>query len=154
MLEPTKAEKLAHTLNYLVKGGHVPGLLPRDVTEAAELLVAQEREIKTLQGALATKEHTVEIEIADRQNQHRLEIRGAFVITDPVIHFGEHGVDSFVIDYAHPDWIEHEARLLVQVATDGWLRDLTVKAYAALREAVADLRISRKRVTAVETESE
>jgi hypothetical protein len=91
-MEKSKAEKLAGTLDYLVREDLVPGLLPEDVSAAARLLVEQERELKTLREALATKEHIVNA-TAEREH-YRLKIRGEFVIADPRIYFGEIAVDD------------------------------------------------------------
>ena len=86
-MEKSKPERLAHTLNYLVKEGLVPGLLPADVSAAADLLLEQEAELGLLRKALATKEHLVEVEIVETR-LYRKECRATLVISDPRIYHG------------------------------------------------------------------
>jgi hypothetical protein len=136
MMERTKAEQLAGTLNYLVNKGLVPGLLPNDVTAAAEMLVEQEAELKLLREALATKEHIVNA-TAEREH-YRLKIRGEFVIADPRIYFGEIAVDDrTMFGVPERDWELHVARQLTRAATDAWLHDMTECAFVAVHSAIA-----------------
>lgn len=128
MTERTKAEKLARTLDYLVGAGVIPGLLPADVSAAAELLRDQDKELQTLRAALATKEHIVDVEIVETQ-PYRKECRATLVISDPRIFHGAievgHEMEFMSRD---DDWLHHIGRQLIRAGTRDWIRDLEEKA--------------------------
>jgi hypothetical protein len=112
MKERTKAEALAGTLDFIAKEKKVSGLHPKMVAEAADLLREQERELKTLRDALATKDHLVTVEVAERN--YRKEIRGTFTIADPRIFYGEIFVDAYIAETGPREWVEHTARSLAR----------------------------------------
>jgi hypothetical protein len=132
--ERTKVEKLAFTLDYLVTKGIVPGLLPRDVTEAAQTLRDQEAELKTLRTALAAKNHVVEAEVTGGPYQKL--IRATFIVADPRIYYGEVRIDEYLAS-KNPDYVEFVSGQLAGVGTRDWLRDLKERAYVAVRNAIA-----------------
>lgn len=134
MDDRTTAEKLAFTLRYLVDKGCVPGLLPKDILAAADLLIEQERELDTANKALATKHHIVEAS-ANREH-YRMKIRGTFIIADPRIYYGEIEVDDRTA-YAEREWELHVARQLARAATADWLREMEESAFVAVRAAIA-----------------
>ena len=134
--ERTKAEKLAFTLDWLVANGHVPGIMPKDVTAAAELLRDQEAELKTLRTAMAAKDHTVEA--TAELDYYQTTIRAAFIITDPRIYYGEIRIDDRLAA-THRDYLEHVMRQLVSVGTADWIQDLRERTYVAVHDALAKL---------------
>jgi hypothetical protein len=130
------ATKIAAKLDGMVRAGVLPGLLPEDITKAAELLRKQDAELESLRAALATKQHIVNV-TAERAH-YSLKIRGEFVIRDPRIYFGEIAVDDRTM-FGVPDqeWELHVARQLTHVATADWIRDLQEHAFIAVRAAIA-----------------
>lgn len=136
MTDKTQAEKLAFTLRYLIDKGCIPGLLPKDVEAAAELLVKQEKALDEAREALAAKSHIVEA-TAKREN-YRLRVRGTFVITDPRIYYGDIEVSDQTI-FAAPEeyWTRHVARQLTLAATADWMDDINHRAFMAVRTAIA-----------------
>jgi hypothetical protein len=132
--ERTKAERLAFTLNYIVEKGCVPGLLPKDVKEAAELLLAQEAELQTLRTALAAKDHVVTAEA--KEEHYQKLIRATFVIANPRIYYGEVRVND-ALAARDPDYIRHVAYQLASAGTAGWIQDLRERAIAAVTKAIA-----------------
>ena len=133
-MEKTVAEKLAFILNWLVQNGRIPGLHPKDVLEAANMLVEQEKELQTLRAALATKGHLVAVDVDEKH--YRMRVRGTFTITDPRIYCGEVTIDPLFIETANEEWMQHEARHLTRVATKDWMRELDEKTYVSLRNAL------------------
>jgi hypothetical protein len=138
--ERTTAQKLAATLNWLVANDKVPGLLPRDVTAAAELLVEQETELTELRAAMAAKEHTVNATVKDVR-PYRKRVAATFTITDARLYRGEVEIDAFRELQREPeDYLLHLARMLTANATANWIRELQERAYVAIRAASADTR--------------
>jgi hypothetical protein len=133
--ERTEAEKHAHTLRYLVNEGFVPGLLPRDVLAAADLLVEQEKELALARQALAAKEHVVNVEISEPV-PYRKAFGASFIITDPRVYHGEIDVDDYVLREADTDYLLILARRLTRAATDVWLRELTEKTAISFHQAL------------------
>lgn len=133
----TPAEKLAFTLRYLIDKGCVPGLLPKDVEAAAELLVEQERELAEARRALATKHHIVEA--TAKSGGYHTKISGTFIIADPRIYRGEIEVDDALryIGRDQNDWQFHVARRLTRAATEEWIREMEESAFGAVRTALA-----------------
>lgn len=131
----TPAEKLAFTLNWIADNGTCRGLHPAEVRKAAALLVEQERQLVDLRAALAAKHHQVTIKVSSEAGFVKV-IRGTVVITDPRIYYGETRVDALMLERADDRWVQHEAKHLVRLAAQDWLRDLDEKAYGALRQAL------------------
>lgn len=137
MTEKSRAEKLAFTLRFLIKQEKIPGLLPKDVEEAAELLVKQEEELALLRKALATKEHVVEATVEDDQ-PYRKKISANFIITDPRVFYGSIVVDDRQAAISAPHDLQLlTARQLTRAATAEWIRELEERAYVAIRTAIA-----------------
>lgn len=133
-MEKTKPEKLAHTLRWLVENDLVPGLLPRDVLAAADLLEAQEKELQLAKTALAAKDHVV-LALAETSN-YRTTLSADFIITDPRVYHGEVTVDTFTLEQAPDDYLVHLARSLAHAGTHEWRRDIETKTAVAFHHAL------------------
>jgi hypothetical protein len=135
-MEQTKAQRLADRLDGMVSAKVLPGLLPEDVSAAAEMLREQDAELRTLREAMAAKRHIVNVTATERQPYSK-DIRAELVIADPRIFYGEMRVDDRWAWGAPSDWDLHVARQLVRTATAEWIRELEELAYRGLRKAIA-----------------
>lgn len=134
MTEPSKAEKLARSLDAWVSQKLLPGLFPGTATEAAELLREQDRELAALRKAVAAKDHIVEA-TAEREH-YRQKFRATFIIADPRLYYAEMAIDDRLASVGPADWRMHVARQLVRVGTAEWIRELEEKALAAIMRAL------------------
>ncbi len=134
------ADQLATTLEWMVKSGHVPGLLPEDVNAAATLLRAQDKELTTLRAAIAANQHAVAV-TAERQGPCAVKLRGEFTIVDPRLYYGEVLVDLLRVEQVESDWMIHEARRVVGAATSDWIGELTGRTYDGMSAALKKLEL-------------
>lgn len=132
MDEKTPTE-LAFTLNYLVEQGLVPGLLPRDVRAAAELLVRQEKQIQQMITILATNEHTVQIEAKRLSGFTGVEVKLTFGIVSPRTYRSETRVGMEAIYQRNREEISvYLGRQMFRVGSQEWQREMEEKTARAV----------------------
>lgn len=129
-----RANKLAGTLDWLVREGLIPGLLPKDVSEAAELLRSQAAEIESLTRTLAASRHTVTAKRMPGNDPFRVVIRGEVAIADPRRYFGEVTIDQMRL--ADPHFVPHLARSLARNMTAEWLNEIEEQTARVVSAAV------------------
>ena len=132
------ADQLAKTLEYLVTEGLVPGLLPADVSAAADLLRAQDAELATLRKAIAANLHHVNLKVT-REAPCRRKFRAEFVIADPRLYYAELAVDDLAwLSADRSDTYIYIGRQLARVGTAEWMRQIEEQAVVAVARALRD----------------
>ncbi|MBK9496695.1 MAG: hypothetical protein IPO08_19775 [Xanthomonadales bacterium] len=132
MTDRTEIQECTGTLEYLLSEGLVPGLLPKGVRKAIELLTSMDKELTSLRAAMATKHHIVTAE-AEIENGYQVSVRAEFVIADPRRYFGEIRTD--VMRFDDPGFLPYAARSLTKTCTDAWMRELEEMAHRELVKA-------------------
>ena len=126
------AKDLASTLDGIVSAGFVSGLLPEQVSAAAQMLRDQSATIAELECALATSEHTVTVTISEA-GSFRSEIKAHIVIADP----RQYSCTLLADTYRFNDrgFLDYQARALARNLTGEWQREIEEKTTIALRRA-------------------
>lgn len=133
-------EQLAHTLNYLIEQRLVPGLLPVDVSAAAERLIEQSRRIEELEAILAANKHTVTATMVPTDDRYRSEIRVRLDIVDPRPYYGQIRVGyEMLLDNRH-DYEVHIARTTLRAAFDEMEQSLLTRAVQQVAQAMEQAR--------------
>jgi hypothetical protein len=130
----TDVETCASTLEFLVQEGLVPGMLPKRVTQAAEMLRAMDKELASLRATLAAKHHFVKAEIV--KQDYRAEIRAEFVIADPRRYYGELRID--IERLKSKEFLPYAAKALTSICSADWVRELQEMAMLEIHRAIKE----------------
>jgi len=133
-------EKLAGTLNWLVANGHIPGLLPENVTAAADRLIEQGKRIAELEATLAANKHTASAEIVDGPAPYSKELRVRVDIVDPRPYYAMHYVDTRRLVDGGDDFVSYVAQHSMRMASRAFEEALMPQAMRAVHHAVAELK--------------
>lgn len=128
-----KPSELASTLRYLVEQGLVPGLLPRDVSAAADLLEKQDEQIRQMTTVLTTNEHTVQLEAKRLRGFTGVEVKLTFGIVSPRAYWSETRVGMEAIYQRQREEMSvHLGRQMFRVGSQQWQREMEEKAAIAV----------------------